>query len=765
MIRWLFNLDYLPSGDEFHVGWLTPWPIWIWILVVIGILVFTIWCYQGSIRARKRHVALGCIRFLLLVFVAILLNGPVLESHREYHTSDQVLVLIDESGSMGVPDVVDDRIEGNRITRQEQVRRLLEETSGEWNRISNEREVRWFGFHGHPFERDPPDTSIQVDSDRPLGNHTRIDESIARAIAVSAGGPISAAVVFSDGRSDHGLKSRPISDIRSAGVKVVVVPIGSAEAMGDLVLESVTSPDQAFTGDRVPVQVAITRRGSANEGFDIVLRDRRTGTELDRTRVDGGEETRVEETLMGVPDLGGTATWSVTIEPDQPDLVIDNNQKDLDVELLDEPLRVLYVEGSPRWEYRYLKNLMIREKSIESSIMLLSADRSFAQEGDRPLSRLPVTFDEFKEFDVIIIGDVPSGVMSPEQHHLLQEAVASGGAGLLWIGGELSTPSSWAETDLADTFPFNGPFEMPNIGSPVQMQPTDEARRTGVLQLSEDGSSQWPDVLQNENTEWSKLQWAQWIQPSQLKPTSSVLAETIRVRDQDLPIPLIMAIRYGIGRSIYVATDEIWRWRYGRGEQLGEQFWIQLIRHLGRASLAAAREIAELVPSQRQIPVGQVLQLKLRVFDESTQLDMPDSMSVSVINTEGRLATNLDLQQSVKDQDTWTGTWVPAWAGTFRLTVDLKGVDVETQVRVEDVTLEYQKPETDHDSLASLAEMTGGEVIDPGSIETLFRSLPDRSINEIEIRRAGLWDAPFIFILLMILLTLEWTGRRLLRLA
>ena len=116
-------------------------------------------------------------------------------------------------------------------------------------------------------------------------------------------------------------------------MKVVVVPIGSAEAMGDLVLESVTSPDQAFTGDRVPVQVAITRRGSTNEGFDVVLRDRRTGTELDRTRVDGGDETRVEETLMGVPDLGGTATWSVTIEPDQPDLVIDNNQKDLDVEL------------------------------------------------------------------------------------------------------------------------------------------------------------------------------------------------------------------------------------------------------------------------------------------------------------------------------------------------------------------------------------------------------------------------------------------------
>ncbi len=765
MIRWLFNLDYLPSGDEFHLGWLAPWPLWLWILVILGIFVFTIWCYRGSSRAPKRHVALGLIRFILLVVVAVLLNGPVLESHRELHTVDQVLVLIDESGSMAVPDVVDDPLQDNRMTRQEQVRRLLEETGEEWDRISEERDVRWFGFHGHPYQMDAPDHSIPLNLERPLGSHTRIDESIARAIAVSAGGPISAAVVFSDGRSDHGLKSRPIADIRSAGVKVIVVPVGSAEAMGDLVLESVTAPDQAFTGDRVPVQVAITRRGSTKEAFDIVLRDRRTGIELDRKRVDGGEQVRVEETLMGVPDLGGTATWSITIEPDKPDLVADNNQKDLDVELLDEPLRVLYVEGSPRWEYRYLKNLLIREKSIESSIMLLSADRSFAQEGDRPLSRLPVTVDEFSQFDVIIIGDVPSGVMSPEQHHLLQEAVAAGGAGLLWIGGEISTPSSWAQTELADTFPFNGPFEMPSIGSPVQMQPTDEARRSGVLQLSDDGSSQWPQVLQDENTDWSKLQWAQWIQPSQLKPTSSVLAETIRVRDQDLPIPLIMSIRYGIGRSIYVTTDEIWRWRYGRGEQLGEQFWIQLIRHLGRASLAAAREIAELVPSQRQIPVGQVLQLKLKVFDESTQINMPESISVSVINTEGRLSTNLDLQQSAQDLDTWTGAWVPAWAGIFRLSVDLNGVDIETQVRVEDVTLEYQRPETDHDSLATLAEMTGGEVVEPDSIESLFNSLPDRSINETEIRRAGLWDAPFIFILLMVLLTLEWTGRRLLRLA
>src|SRR4029453_5528316 len=110
------------------------------------------------------------------------------------------------------------------------------------------------------------------------------------------------------------------------------------------------------------------------------------------------------------------------------------------------PLRVLYVEGYPRWEYRFVKELIRREKSIESSVMLISASSDFAQEGNVPITRLPRSPEEFAAYDVVILGDVPAGFFSPEQLEMLRDHVAERGAGLLCIAGERAVPSSYART-------------------------------------------------------------------------------------------------------------------------------------------------------------------------------------------------------------------------------------------------------------------------------------------------------------------------------
>ena len=763
MIRWLFNLDSIPEGDSLQLGWLSPWPLWLWILTLIGITLFSIWCYRSAGIARSWRFVLATTRALILLLVALLLNGPVLESPRRITTPDQVVVLLDQSGSMQVPDVGTD--DGDYISRQNQMMDLLQNNRNLWSDIDEQRSIRWFGFHGYAFERIPSEEELFPVIDESPGDRTRVDSSISSAIAMSSNSPVSAVVIFTDGRSDQDMNPRDVAEIRSSGVPVIAVPLGSREAVGDLVIEQVTAPNQAFTGDSVPIQVAITRRGAAKEGFDLVLQDRRTGEELDRVRVEPSDMSRVESTLLGIPDDGGSATWRVLIEPDTPDLVAENNQNDIDINLLDEPLRVLYIEGSPRWEYRYLKNLLIREDSIESSIMLLSADSNFAQEGDRPLSRLPVTREEFDDFDVIIIGDVPSSVMSPEQHRLLQDAVAESGSGLLWIGGETSTPSSWGSTDLVDTLPFNGPYNLPKIGSPIQISKTDEADRVGVLQISEIGSSEWPQVLGDEQIDWSKMQWAQWIQADQIKPTATVLAETIRVRDQGEPIPLVIGARYGLGRSIYVATDETWRWRHGRGELFGEQFWIQLIRHLGRTSLSATRGDAELIPSLRQVAVGQVVQLRMKVFNESLLMQLPKLISVAVVDSNDRTNSDVGMRRNGEIRDTWIGSWVPPRPGRFRLRVDVPGLQIETDVRVEDVSTEYRQPEADHAALENLVEATGGQILLPENLAELDDILPDRSVTEIDVQRAGLWDTPIVFLVLILLLAFEWTVRRVLRLA
>ncbi len=272
-------------------------------------------------------------------------------------------------------------------------------------------------------------------------------------------------------------------------------------------------------------------------------------------------------------------------------------------------------------------------------------------------------------------------------------------------------------------------------------------------------------MLGDEQIDWSKMQWAQWIQADQIKPTATVLAETIRVRDQGEPIPLVIGARYGLGRSIYVATDETWRWRHGRGELFGEQFWIQLIRHLGRTSLSATRGDAELIPSLRQVAVGQVVQLRMKVFNESLLMQLPKLISVAVVDSNDRTNSDVGMRRNGEIRDTWIGSWVPPRPGRFRLRVDVPGLQIETDVRVEDVSTEYRQPEADHAALENLVEATGGQILLPENLGELDDILPDRSVTEIDVQRAGLWDTPIVFLVLILLLAFEWTVRRVLRLA
>ena len=214
-----------------------------------------------------------------------------------------------------------------------------------------------------------------------------------------------------------------------------------------------------------------------------------------------------------------------------------------------------------------------------------------------------------------------------------------------------------------------------------------------------------------------------------------------------------------------MATDDIWRWRYGRGERLGEQFWIQLIRLLGRSSLSGNESIAEFSPSRRQVPAGQIVRLKLRVMDDSTISSLDDSIIIPIKDDSGRQVSETIIQRDRSDPDIWNGSWITTDPGEFEFHLVSKGLDIRTDVRVEDSSMEYRNPEVDHESLEQLARITNGHVIQMSDIERIPQLIPDRSITEMDIRRTTLWDAPFVFILMMALLLIEWIGRRLNRMA
>jgi hypothetical protein len=785
ILRWLLDLDVIPAGAEgLRLVWERPWPAWVWAALVVVAAALAVWSYsrlEGSLRGR---VVLAATRFALVIVVLLVISGPMLELPRETVEQDWVLMLVDRSASMTIADVGRDQDPADgRISRDDQLRRLLAAHEPMWQALEKSRHVVWLGFDdgafelGEPADRGDGEPALPVDLGEADGRRTRLDASLEQALQRAAARALSGVVILSDGRTTDPPTRASIRRLRSDKVGVFTVPLGSPRPVGDLAIRRVDVPRRAFVRDEVPVVVELDQlaEDAGRESGVVRLLDVTDGDERELARAELGPDAADADsvTLTAQPQLAGEAMWRVVVETQPPDLIKDNNAKSFLIELIDRPLRVLFVEGYPRWEYRYLKNLLIREQSIESSVMLVSADRDFAQEGNQPITRLPRSPEEFAPFDVVVLGDVAGSFFSPEQLEMIRDHVAVRGAGLLWIGGERHTPRSFAGTALADLLPMRGSLALPAIGVPVNMAPTPLADHLGLLRLSGDEHAAWPPELSDPGTGWSLLYWAQRVEPGQLKPTAEVLAETVR-EFRGAQLPLVIQMRYGAGQVIYVATDEIWRWRYGRGEMLPERFWVQIIRRLGRESLSGSEEPATLEVSPRRLTTSQVMRIDLELLDARLLDESRPSVHAVMEMRDGTPVAELDLARIEAAPTTSTAapvrfaaTYRPGLAGRFRIRLDdptLSGLRLDVPVEVFAPEDELRHPDTNHELLADLSAETGGVVLDADSLGDLGRLLPNRSVRTINPLTERIWDTPLVFGLVLLLLTCEWVGRKVIRL-
>jgi uncharacterized membrane protein len=764
--RWLLDLDIIPAdGRGVHLAWEHPWPAWIWLIIVLLAAAVAVWSYSRLVGVVRWRWALASVRALVLLLAAMLIAGPVVELPREIVEPDCALLLLDRSESMQVPDV---QRGAARITRDEQLRDILDAATDPLAEAQGDRRLIWLGFHSGAYELpttgDAEDAPSRVELDEPTGGQTRLDRAITQALQRSAGRQVAGIVLLSDGRTIDPPSRATIRRLQAEAVKVFPVPLGSRELLGDVAIAQVDQPRRAFVGDTVPVTVQLQRTGEAGNRVrgSVQLVDELTGEVLDERPI---PDDRDRLLLNAVPSLSGTAAWKVVVNPDGGDLVAENNESRVEIELVDRPVRVLYVEGYPRWEYRFLKNLLVREKSIESSVMLLSADRDFAQEGNAPITRIPRSPEELDGYDLVILGDLPGSFFSPDQLMMLRDHVGQRGAGLLWIAGERDTPGSYAATVLADPLPIRGSLKLSSIRQPVNMTPTPLADRLGVLQMVLNDEIGWPQELADEQYGWSQLYWAQRIEPGMLKPAAEVLAETVQTVDGEAS-PLVIAMRFGAGQVVYVATDEIWRWRYGRGEVLPEQFWIQIIRMLARQRLAGGGDGALLTVSPRRAELDQPVLVELRIIDAQLTDDGRASVLVDVLDEQGGTITTLELVRESEASDRYTAVWRPGALGRYQMRISdglLAGLAEPAEVDIYTRADELSRPETDHDLLETLAAETGGRVLGPVELAALNDILPNRSIRTSDPIRESIWDTPLALILVLLFLTLEWIGRKLMR--
>src|SRR5262249_24119756 len=411
---------------------------------------------------------------------------------------------------------------------------------------------------------------------RPDGESSQLGAAVRQVLNDFRGTSLAAIVMFTDGVTTEG------EDLVKAGryaaqmgVPLFFVGLGDAHEPRDLKLHDLQVEDSVYVNDRVVFEVRLTAQGYTDLTVPVTLKEKGGNKVLDTqtVRIDPkGKPVKVR--LTHRPTEPGEKVYVIEV-PEQPDEVkpADNNRLERLVSVRETKLiKVLYVEGTARYDYRSLKPLLEREsaqdprnKTIDLKVLLLDADPEYAKLDKSALSEFPSKV-ELNQFDVVLFGDVDPADPKVNKHLAnVADFVRERGGGFLMLAGRYHSPHAYKDTPLRDILPVEivGP-EPPDFDRTEGYRPelTATGRFHPIFRFSTDEAENIAVWNGLEELYW----WSECYRP---KPAAEVLAvHPQRKILGDKPVagddrhPLILQQFVGAGRSMFLGLDETWRWRW-----------------------------------------------------------------------------------------------------------------------------------------------------------------------------------------------------------
>ncbi len=328
----------------------------------------------------------------------------------------------------------------------------------------------------------------------------------------------SAIIMLTDGITTEGEKlSAAAVFARRKGVPVFPVGLGDAQPVRDLEIADVQVDDVAFVNDPITFLYTLNSRGYQGKTVFVTLRDEASGRPLKTERIllDSDEQTQKLE-LTYTPPKVGEFDFVIEIQQLPQEANRDNNRQVRHVSVRKEKIRVLLADSVPRYEFRFLKTLLEREKTIELKTVLQDADADYAEEDRTALQHFPVNEEDLFAYDVIIFGDIDLSFLTERIQQGLREFVNTKSGGLLMIAGENHNPLNYRGTPLEDLLPIE-------ISEETRLFTANSEAESFRPELTLDGwkgSSifRFTDSEQDDQQVWNNLPPMYWaIESSQLK--------------------------------------------------------------------------------------------------------------------------------------------------------------------------------------------------------------------------------------------------------
>ncbi|MBI1353946.1 MAG: hypothetical protein GC160_06335 [Acidobacteria bacterium] len=719
------------------------WPLWLLLALIAAAGGFLWWNLAQSPNrlSVRRKVVLWGLQTAMAALALLLLWRPALGIQSLRNQQNVVSVLLDASRSMGLAE--------NGKSRLDQ---SLEALPAVVQGLSEKFAVRLYSFSS-----DVDRMESLADVPAP-GSSSRIGESVAAVLRESAAAPLGAVIVVSDGSDNSGTFNRELmAEIRKRNVPVHTVGVGREKIPNDLELADVVVAPKALPKSQVSAQATIRHDGSTGK-TRLTVRDGSKILASKDIELRPNEPSQVEWIDFPAGDPG-LRDLRFAIDPLPGEEITGNNAQARVMDVPRGSRSVLYVEGEPRWEYKFMRRALTDDPSVRLvSLLRTSANKYYRQGVDHDgelEDGFPLKAEELFAYDGLIIGSFEAAFFSPEQQRMIREFVNRRGGSLLMLGGKRGlSDGGWDASQTADAFPVSLTGLNANTFTREKAAVRLTARGADSLICRLDG-----DPAKNAEL-WKEMpQVADYQLLGDMKPAAVSLLEVQAGAEWR---PLLVSQSFGRGKALVFATGGSWRWKMQlpHEDERHFTFWRQLIR-----GLAANSPGPVTLTSDRSLYADDP-RVKLRAEVRTKEYEIANNATVTAtITPEKGEPLTVEMFPAPNEEGVYLAETTATQPGSYRVEAkaflgdDALGSAL-LHIRREDGVAEDFQPAQNRQLLERLSEQTGGRYWTLSELAGLPEEVRFSEAGITARENLDLWDMPALFLLLLGLKSSEWLLRR-----
>ncbi len=709
-------------------------------IVLLGVIlaVTTILVYRrvSSRLTPAQSTSLLIFRLLGLALLLVLLLQPSREEKIPPAATQRVtFVAVDDSRSMAQSDV-------EQGTRVQAAKMLLEESelvtrSG----MPANQGVRLFRFGP---EATPITSSTLLSAE---GATTRFHSSLQGMLSsLRSNERATALILLSDG---HDLEmvnpAKTGFTARSRQVPIFAVPLGRQGKVRDVAVRITSFQPYCYVKQKARISAALRPIGCELEILQVDLV--RAGKVVQTLQVPIAEEPEVPVNFEVIEPEVGQVEYEVRVRPVEQELETANNQAITYLNVIDQQLRILVMEGEPYWDTAFLQRSLVRNDKMNVNIIVQYAAgkaRVIRTKEEDTEPKVPQTPEEWSRYDVIVLGRHLEQMMSAGQLAQLTEFVRDGGGTVIFSRGP-AFEGELAKNELE-----------PVIWDDV---PQEHVR----LQIAREGQTLAPFRTLNEQGGLDSLpQLIAGRGVSEKRPLAATLASAQTINGGE-PLPGFVHRRFGEGQVLSIGVDGLWRWAFNAKTEgvntVFDRFWDQMLLWLMAGRDFVPTERFAIRASSANIPLGE--KIYFRAIMREAVPGLKEVPLVLMQNGQEVARTTLTARDE-KAPDKLTAEFLPAKTGKYEAVAQFPDGSKSTARFIAfEENLEQTEVATDVNYLRKLCESSGGRLLKPEELGKIVAELKDEPSEAAPTTRLRtIWDQAWVFWAIGLIFGADWYLRR-----